>query len=671
MNPIQFLLISVALFTAGALSSLFFSSEGREARSIAGWSGLLASLLGIITAVSAFNAEPIPTHSLFLLPAFGNMVIRLDALSIFLVALISLIGVATSLYSLAYAPLQKSIGFFTNLFLAAMLLVVSVDNAFFFLVFWEIMTLASYFLVIWRNEKADVRTGFIYFLVAHAGAALIMLAFFLLYFGAGSFDFSVIRNSALSPGIKNLVFLFALLGFGAKAGMVPLHFWAPDTYAAAPDHVSALMAAVMKKTAIYGFLRICVDVVGVDQWWWGLLVLAFGALSALIGAFYALPETHIKRLLAYSSIENVGIILMGVGLGMVGVAVDNPLLATLGFLAALYHTLNHAFFKSLLFLNAGTVIDRVKTTNLNRMGGLSRQMPLTALTFLIGVLSVSALPPFNGFVSEWFTYQGFFSAASSETFVLRVFAPLCAVLMALSGAIAVMVYIKAYAGAFSGPERGARVSTIHETRDAGLFSIFYLAAGCIFLGAGAPLVTPAITVVAQGLAQAKPVPFAQAGSVFPADVGQAILSPPLVLMLLVGLLIVPLLLIAAFGSRRLRARTGAEPWSCGYGYSRSMSISASSFFQPVKVNFQPLFLLRTLLDRPFRSIQNFSHNAISQILRAEPVVETIVTRPTFRLVETASQWIQTLQMGDIRVYCLYIIITLAVLLIAIFGRSGL
>jgi len=671
MNSIQYLLTAVALFLLGATGSLFFEHDSWKARSVAGWTALFASMIGVFSAFSAFTAQSIPSLTLFSLPTFGGLTMRMDALSAFLVALISLVGVASSLYFLAHAPLQTSTAFFTNLFLAGMLLVVSMDNAFFFLIFWEIMTLASYFLVISKDENADIRTGFIYFLVAHAGAALIMLAIFMLYFSTGSFDFSKIRQVSLAPAIKNLVFIFALLGFGAKAGMAPLHFWAPDTYAAAPSHASALMAAVMKKTAIYGFLRICIEVIGVDQWWWGLLVLAFGALSMLLGAFYALPETNVKRLLAYSSIENVGIILMGVGIGMSGIVFDHPVLATLGFLAALYHTLNHAFFKSLLFLSTGLVIDQVKTTHLNQMGGLSRKMPLTALAFLIGVLSVAALPPFNGFASEWFTYQGFFSAAQTDTFVMRVFAPLCAALMALSGAIAVIVYIKAYSAAFSGPERNPRVSAARQTGGAGLYSILYLAAGCIFLGAGAPLIIPYVNMAAQSLSKTPPVQFAQAGSVFPADIHQAILSPPLVLLLLIGLLIIPLLLVGIFGRRRINARTNVEPWSCGYGYARSMSINASSYYQPVKVNFQPIFWLRTLWDKPARWWQHFSQKGVRQVSLAEPVVETFVTQPTSFLVEKASQWIQTLQMGDIRVYCLYIIITLAVLLIAIFGRSGL
>ena len=596
----------------------------------------------------------------------------MDSLSSFLVALISLIGVATSLNYLACAPLQRSMGFFTNLFMASMLMVVSCQNTFFFLIFWELMTLTSYFLVIWQNDKEEnIKTGYIYLLVAHAGAALIMLVIFLFYYTTNSFDFSTIRLASLPQGLRSVLFILAFLGFGAKAGMVPLHFWTPDTYAAAPHHASALMSSVMKKMAIYGILRICIDLLGAPVWWWGFVILVFGAASTVIGAFYALPELNLKRLLAFSSVENVGIILMGIGLGVIGLSLQQPVLTSLGFLAALYHLLNHAFFKALLFLGAGAVIDQTGATNLNYMGGLARRMPRTALAFLIGALAVSAIPPLNGFVSEWFTYQAFFVASKSPLFAIRVFSPLIAILLSLAGAIALMVYIKAYGSAFAGPERNPSVADAQEAPGLAILSMAYLALGGIILGLGAPFISPRIAVIAARFANAPAISVAQGSMIFPAQVNQAVLSTPLVAMLLVGLLAIPIIIITVFGGLRAGKRGGAEPWSCGYGYSARMSITASSFYQPVKVNFQPLYWLRTIFDKPFRAIAGFAITARDRILRAEPIVEAVVTRPTASLIETAGQWIQALQMGDIRVYCLYIIVTLAILLIAIFGRSGL
>jgi hydrogenase-4 component B len=679
MNPILLLLISIGILTIGAFAALLLNSSTRASKQVAGWTGLLACLFSATAFVIAQGqGEPAPTLILFSIPPFGEFIVQMDALSSFLVGLISLIGAATSLYSLAdlpdtvHKPTPASIGFFTNLFLASMLLVVTTSNAFFFLILWELMTLVSYFLVIWEPEKQEkVRAGFIYMLVAHAGAALIMLAFLLIFQKAGSFDFSALRQASLTPGLRNLVFLLVLLGFGAKAGMVPLHFWTPDTYAAAPDHVSALMSGVMKKTAIYGLLRVSLDILGVPVLWWGLLVLLFGGLSTIFGVFYALTEQNIKRLLAYSSVENVGIILMGVGLGMIGLSVQQPALAVLGLLAALYQVLNHAFFKGLLFLGAGSVIDQVGTPDLNRMGGLARRMPWTAGAFLVGALAVSAIPPLNGFVSEWFIYQAFFTASRSSFFELRVFAPLFAILLALAGAFAVMVYVKAYGGAFTGPARSQAAESAQEAPVYALISKAYLALGCLLLGLGAPLVTPWIAGLAASFTKQPWMVVSNGLYVFPGNVNQAILSTPLVAILLIGLSVVPILLVAIYGGLRAGRRRGVEPWACGYGYIPQMSLAASSFDQPVKVTFRPLYWLRTLVIKPYRTIAELSRAALVRIVRAEPVIEAVVTRPTARLVETAGQWIQALQMGDIRVYCLYIIVTLAILLIAIFGRGGI
>jgi hydrogenase-4 component B len=672
MTSIQFFILALTLYSLGALLSLLFTASPRTSRGVAAFFGLLASASGVISVVLSLTESAPPTLTLFAIPPFGAFALQLDLLSTLMVGIIALVGVATSLYSFTDAPADVSVSFFTDLFMASMLVVVTVTNAFYFLVFWELMTLASYFLVVWEfDKKESAQTGFIYFLVAHVGAAFLMVAFFLFFGHAGTFDFVAIRSTPLSPLVKDIVFVLAFLGFGAKAGMVPLHFWTPDTYAAAPNHISALMASVMKKTAVYGILRFCVDLLGGSVMWWGFTVLSFGVLSAVFGAFYALSEKDIKRLLAFSSVENVGIILMGVGLGMIGLALPSPTLAVLGFLAALYHMLNHAFFKGLLFLGAGSAIQATGTRNLNDMGGLSRRMPWTALTFLIGALAVTAIPPLNGFVSEWFTYQALLNASGSDLFALRVFAPLFAVLLALAGALAVMVYVKAYGGAFAGPAHSKDAAFAEDPSMSSVVSLVYLALGAIVLGVGAPWIAPRIASVAADFANQPLIAVSAGWTMYPGNPFISIVSTPLVAILLLGLLTVPLLVVSAYGGWRASRRSGIEPWSNGYGYAPVMSVRASSFDQPVKVSFRPLYWIRTIVERPYRAITSFYHAAIEAIHRAEPVVENAVTRPTLKLVETAGQWIQTLQMGDIRLYCLYIIITLAILLIALFGGSGL
>jgi hydrogenase-4 component B len=671
MYAIQTLLFSVLLLIAGAIVALLLNARSRVARYVSGITGIVGSAVGLVSAILSIGSGteavvlPVP------LP-FGQLILQLDGLSSLMVGLISVLGMAASLYSISDLKQfdHRSLGvlgFFTNLFIASMLLVVTVANAFYFMMFWEMMTVASYFLVVFEIENKDhIRAGYLYMFVAHAGGILILLSFFVFFLNTGSFDFAAFRQAQLSPGLRNLIFILAFLGFGAKAGMVPLHIWMPPTYAAAPTHASALMASVMKKTAIYGILRICVDFLGASVLWWGLIVLFFGALSAVLGVLFALTEKDLKRMLAYSSVENVGIILLGIGAGMVGLAENLPVVALLGFLAALYHMINHSFFKGLLFLGAGSASNQAHTRDLNQMGGLARKMPWTGLAFLTGALAVAAIPPFNGFVSEWFTFQSFFSASSSQIFSVRVFAPLCAALLSLAGAIAAMVFIKAYGGAFTGPFRSENASLAEESPWAMVVSMAFLALGCLALGLGAPVVAPYLAQVAAGIPSVSLLPVASGVWVYPADPAQAVLSTPLVAILLLGLLVVPVGIMAYFGANKSGRRYVDDPWACGYGYSPVMSVSASSFDQPMKLTFRRLYAIPALTKAPMNAIRAWSGRVRQTFAKSEPVLERVVSQPTTRFVEYLGKHIQTLQSGDIRLYCLYIILTLAILLIVIF-----
>lgn len=672
MDPIQLLLFSVAIFVAGAFLSLLLNRFTRAARVSSGLVGAIASIIGLIAAVRAALEGPDP----FVLPAllpFGGFVLQMDGLSTLMAGMVCLLSLAVSFYSISYLGQysNRNLGFlcfFTNLFIALMLLVVTIDNAFYFLVFWEMMTLASYFLVTFESEKPEsIRAGFLYMLVAHAGGALIMLAFFIFFLETGSFDFASFRLAELSPALRSLVFLLAFLGFGAKAGMVPVHFWMPSTYSAAPSNASALMASVMKKTAIYGILRVCIDFLGTPVLWWGLLVLLIGALSAVLGVFYALTERDLKRMLAYSSIENVGIILLGIGTGMVGMATNQTAVTVLGFLAALYHALNHSFFKGLLFLGAGAVDFRLHTRNLNEMGGLAKAMPWTGLCFLVGALAVSAIPPFNGFVSEWFTYQAFFKASGGHDFIVRASMPLCAALLALAGTLAAMVAVKMYGSAFAGPARSEKAGQATEVPGSMRSGMAFLAIGCILLGLGAPLVAPYLTQVVTSTFGLSAPPVASGMWVYPLNTTQAVLSTPLIAILLLGLLVVPVSLVLLYRGYRAGGRIVKDPWACGYGYSSQMSLTANNFNQPVTVTYPGIYKLRTAIVDRLAVVGGWSKGILQAIVRAEPVVENVIRGPATRSVDYLSQRIQVLQMGDIRVYCLYIVITLVILLIVIFS----
>lgn len=671
MISFQLFGVTILLFAIGSLGSLLLNGHKKGARLYSGILGMVASAAGLSAAVYSFLSGPQVLVLSSPLP-FGSFSMKLDGLAAFMIGLISVMGFAASLYSISYLEKYEHralgvLGFFTNLFLTTLLLVVTASNGFFFLIFWETMTLASYFLVTFENEKTEsAHAGYVYMVIAHVGTFLIMIAFFIFYLNVGSFNFLAFSQAQLPSWLRSLIFVLAFLGFGAKAGMVPLHIWMPSTYAAAPSHIAGLMAGVMKKTAIYGILRICVDCLGVSMLWWALLVLLFGLVSAVIGVIYALAEKDIKRMLAYSSVENVGLILMGVGTGMIGLAVNNQAVALLGFLAALYHCLNHAFFKGLLFFAAGSVENQANTRNLNGLGGLAKKMPWTAVAFFFGVLAVAAFPPMNGFVSEWFLYQALFKAADSQVFPIRVLAPLGAILLAFTGTLVAMCFVKAYGSIFSGPPRTSESSQASESSAGMVASMVFLAAGCIFLGLFSPAVSQGLVLVASSIRGVSVLPVATGVWIYPTNMIQALISPPLVLILILGTLLIPPLIIYLYGGFKAGRKTVADPWACGYGYSPEMSISANSFDQPVNSTFRSIYWLRTILDMPLEKITGWAKRIKEFAVMREAFVEHGVTEPIFHAVDYLGKRFQQLQMGDIRMYCLYIILTLAILLIVVF-----
>lgn len=666
----QLFLLSILLYVAGAVASLALNRAGKIANYASGISAFVAASAGMAAAIPVFARGTGFTMAAAGFIPFAPFVIRVDLFSAFMVLVISLLAAATAIYSLAYQEEYAGrgagvLGFLNNIFLASMVLVVASGDAFYFLVFWELMTLVSYFLVSFDQENPEsVNAGFIYFLVAHAGAVMIMLSFIIFFIHTGTFDFASFRSANLPPATKHLAFLLAFFGFGAKAGIMPLHFWLPRAHPAAPSNVSALMSGVMIKTAIYGILRVSVDFLGASVWWWGLTVLAFGAISAVLSVLYAINENDLKRLLAYSSIENVGIILMGTGAGMIGIARGEPVLGVLGILAGLYHLVNHAAFKGLLFLGAGSVIYRLHTKNMEEMGGLARRMPWTGLAFLTGALAIAAIPPLNGFVSEWFTYQSLFMASTSSFLAVKVLSPLLAIMLALTGALAAMCFVKAYGVTFAGPWRSNRAREAREVPVPMLAGTALLAAGCLALGPGAPVVAPYIGNVAAALLGTSPVRVSDGLLVFPASSARAVLSPPLIALLLVGFVTLPLLIAGMQGGMQAGRRIDAEPWACGYKYSPRMVYAATAFAQPLRVLFRPAYLLRTTLAGPGYTIAAYGKEAVVYVARVESMWKDYLYGPLLRGTVRLGKRVQALQIGNVRLYCLYIIVTLVVLLLA-------
>jgi formate hydrogenlyase subunit 3/multisubunit Na+/H+ antiporter MnhD subunit len=411
---------------------------------------------------------------------------RLDALAAMFLAVTNLGSLTASLFGLGYGkhePVPGRVLPFFPAFLAAMNLVVLADDAFTFLSTWELMSLASWALVMAHHRQADnARAGYIYLLMASLGTLALLFAFGLLAGSAGEYGFAAMRDATFPAGVSGAVLALALVGAGSKAGVVPLHAWLPLAHPAAPSHVSALMSGVMTKVAVYGFVRIGFDLLGPPQWWWGAVVLSLGGITAVLGVLYALMQHDLKRLLAYHTVENIGIIFIGLGLALAFQANQMRWAAALALTAALFHVFNHSLFKSLLFYGAGAVLTATGARDMERLGGLVHRMPLTAFAFLAGSVAISALPPFNGFVSEWLTFQAILVSPILPQWALKFMVPAVGAVLALSAALAAGCFVKAFGTTFLGRARSDVALRAQETDGFSLAAMFALVILCLIAG---------------------------------------------------------------------------------------------------------------------------------------------------------------------------------------------
>lgn len=669
MTSLELLLWSVALYTAGGFISLLFKQQEKMAVYVAGITAIAGGILGLFSAVPVLmSGETLTFFAQGPFP-FAHFVVRLDSLAAFMVMVISLLVTVSALYSLNYVQEYLgrgawSMGFFLNLFIASMVALVVMDNAFWFIILFEMMSLASWFLVIADQDDKSIRAGLLYFFIAHAGSVLIMIAFFLMWRESGSLDFDSFRQLSLSPAMASVVFLLGFFGFGAKAGMLPLHSWLPQAHPAAPSHASALMSGVMVKIGIFGIIKVGIDLLGATQGWWGIVVLGFGAVSSVLGVMYALAEHDIKRLLAWHTVENIGIILMGVGVAMVGMANDMPVLATIGLLGAIYHLLNHAVFKGLLFLGAGAVIYRIHTRDMEKMGGLAKLMPLTATAFLIGCMAISALPPLNGFVSEWYTYQSLFSMSHDGTFIMKISGPIAIVMLAITGALAAMCFVKVYGVSFCGGPRSEAATHAREVPWTMTAAMLILAVVCVLLGVGASVIAPVLAKVAMTLTAGTDVTVAQGAMLVPDSAAQAMISPAMTFLLLLALPLIPFIIYLVFKGKQMNFRRKGDAWACGYAWERDMSVSAGGFTQPLRSMFAPLYRMRKQLD-PSARLAHALDVTKAGAGKVEPFWDERIIYPVVRGINRFAKRIQCLQGGDFRLYCLYVVAALVVLLVVI------
>src|SRR6202158_846786 len=455
---VVYALYGIAALLALAPMAIAFRASPLGNAVVYGASLIVTLTLCVIALLSLFeySGQPAAITLPLGLPWLGAH-FRIDALAAFFLVVVNLGGASASLFALGYgrhehSP-QRVLPFYPT-YLAAMNLVVMADDAFSFLVSWEFMSLTSWVLVIAHHRVSEnVRAGYIYLLMASFGTLALLLAFGLLAGADGNYAFDAIRASHPSAALAALVLVLTIVGAGSKAGVVPLDAWLPLAPPAAPRHVSALMSGVMTKVAVYGLVRIVFDLLGPPDWWWSMVVLSVGGITAVMGVLYALMQHDLKRLLAYHTVENIGIIYIGLGLALAFKAYDMQLAAALALTAGLFHVFNHSVFKSLLFFGAGAVLNSTGERDMEHLGGVIHRMPPTAFVFLVGCVAISALPPLNGFVSEWLTFQAILLSPQLPSWGLKFLVPAVGALLALSAALARARFVKAFGGRFLGRAR--------------------------------------------------------------------------------------------------------------------------------------------------------------------------------------------------------------------------
>jgi formate hydrogenlyase subunit 3/multisubunit Na+/H+ antiporter MnhD subunit len=622
----------------------------------------LGALLGVGLAVAAATGLNHPVEQIVLPLGLPDLPVhlRLDALSIVFMILLGAASAGISIFAAGYfrqgegtAPGLLCLQY--HVFLASMGFVLLADDAYAFMLAWETMALSSYFLVTTQHRIPEIRqAGFLYLLIAHLGAIAILLSFGVLQGGSWHFTFDAMRSAHLDSHWATVAFCLALIGFGAKAGLVPLHVWLPEAHPAAPSPVSALMSGVMLKTALYGMIRVSFDLLGQPSWWWGLLPLSLGLFSALYGVVFAAAQTDMKRLLAYSSIENIGILFTGLGLAVVFAGAGMRAAAALTLIAVMYHAMNHAFMKSLLFLGTGAVLHATGERNLGHLGGLIHRMPWVAWLTLIAVLAIAGLPPLNGFVSEWLLLQSFLFAYKVPHPFINMLLPLGAALLALAAALAGYVMVKFFGVIFLGQPRESTLKRAHDARFAERLGLAWLALGCVLLGFLPTNVISLLSIATRQLALGGlPASDAPWWLLVPIPERESSYAPLVFFAVIVIVVALAFLSVRFFYHRRVRK--GAA-WDCGFGRLNSrMQDTAEGFGQPIRHMFQPLFAMVRELPSPFDIEPVYRLEIGDRIWRA-------LYQPLGAFIRQIADKVAWLQQGRIAAYLLYSFVTLVVLL---------
>ena len=567
----------------------------------------------------------------------------IDSLAAFFIFIVSVVSISVAIYSLHYIE-ESSSGLrrnlfvpFMNVFILSMILFIASDNAFSQLIFWELMSLTSFLLVMYHYEREETRkSGLFYFVMTQMSTVFLMLAIIIIFIATGSFNLTSFNT--LSPALNAAVFISLLIGFGIKMGIVPFHKWLPYAHSASPSNISALMSGVMIKVAVYGLMRYVLTVLQPESWW-GILILIFGTASAFLGVIYALKEHDIKRLLAYHSIENIGIILIGFGLYLIFSQYDLTALAYLSLAASLFHTLNHAVFKSLLFLTAGSVVEETGTRDIEKMGGMVKTMPFTAGLFLIGAVSISALPPLNGFVSELMLFLAFFKSFSIANPYINILLFISLSLFAMTSALAAACFVKAFGIIFLSMPRSEKARQSHEVSRSMLIGPGILALLCIVLGVFS-------YQIFQFFGYQAPIP--------------NFLGVTLVLVVFMIIVIAVMYRIANRKSRE------ADTWSCGLTSLDSRTeYTASGFSEPILTFFKPIYNTRKSIERNFQDkYRSVFKNGKAEI-HVMKVFEEKIYLPIALFIQRVSQKVSDSHNVDMDTFILYSFIMVIILLIVV------
>ena len=634
-------------------------------RIIYGASFIVATVSLVAATSQLFAAVPQQITLPFGVPWLG-VHFRLDALSAFFLIVTDLGALSASLFALGYgeheAAPQRVLPFYPA-FLAGMTLTLVADDAFTFLVSWEFMSLTSWALVVSHHRQADnLRAGYVYLVMAAFGTMALLLAFGLLAGADGAYAFAQMRAAPPTATTGALVLVLALIGAGSKAGIVPLHAWLPLAHPAAPSHVSALMSGVMTKVAVYGFVRIVFDLAGPPAWWWSILVLALGGVTAVMGVLYALMQHDLKRLLAYHTVENIGIIFIGLGLALAFKAHGMLFAAALAFTAALLHVFNHSLFKSLLFFGAGAVDTATGERDMEHLGGLIHRMPQTAFVFLIGCAAISALPPLNGFVSEWLTFQAILLSPQLPSWGLKLLVPAVGALLALSAALAAACFVKAYGVTFLGRPRTAAAQAAAETDRFSLAAMALLASLCLLVGILPGLFIDALAPVSQALiGERMPVQIgAQWLSIVPIAASRSSYDGLLVFVFMSLSGALAAFVIHRLASARLRR---APAWDCGYpDASPATQYTATSFAQPIRRVFgTTVFGARERVTMPPPGDMGAARLSVEL---HDPIWETFYA-PLVAFIGTAADRLNRLQFLTIRQFLSMVFGALVILLLVL------